>query len=344
MGEPFPTMGEPFRVVIAGAGLMGAWHARYARQCGASVCGVLDRDPAAADRLARQFAGARPFTELGRVFEDCRPRVVHVCTPMESHAVLAAAALDAGAHVLVEKPLAETAAISRELLSQATKTGLLLSPVHQFLFQQGFIDACAAVPRLGRILHLEATFCSAGGERATGASLDEIASEILTHPLGLIERLVPGALDDMQWQTHRTLPGEWRVAGATHALTASVLVSLQGRPTECSFRILTDGGVIDLDLFHGFATIDTAPISKAAKIGRPFRVSSKRMQRAGSNLTCRLITREFAYPGLRRLISEFYKAARSGSGAPIGAEEIIAVAAARDHLIECFSNRVKTVS
>lgn len=337
-------MAEPFPVAIAGAGLMGSWHARYAKQCGASVCGVLDRDPVAAERLAREFPGARPFTELGRLLADCRPRVVHVCTPLESHASITQAALDAAAHVLIEKPLAQTAAISRELLSRAAKSGLLLSPVHQFLFQEGFVEACAAAPRLGRILHLDITFCSAGGQHATDGGLDQIAGEILSHPLALIERLVPGTLVAMRWHTDRTLAGEWRIAGATHHLTASVLVSLQGRPTECSFRILTDGGVIDLDLFHGFATIDTAPVSKGAKIGRPFRVSANRMARAGSNLARRLVTREFAYPGLRKLIAEFYAAVRTSSAAPVGESEIVSVALARDHLIECFSNQVKTVS
>lgn len=72
-----------------------------------------------------------------------------------------------------------------------------------------------------------------------------------------------------------------RVAGATHDLTTSVLVSLQGRPTECSLRILTNGGVIDLDLFPGFATIDSAPVSRSAKIGSPFQMSTHRMARAG---------------------------------------------------------------
>jgi predicted dehydrogenase len=331
-------MPEKFPVAIAGAGLMGAWHARYAQQCGASVYGVMDNDRSAAERLAAKCSGARAFTEINGLLECCHPRVVHICTPIESHVSLAEAAFNGAAHVLMEKPLTHNAAVSRDLLSSAAARGLLLTPVHQFLFQRGFLAACTVAPTLGRILHVDATFCSAGGERVAGSNLDEIAADILPHPLALIERLVPGALAAIQWHAVRTLAGEWRATGAGHDLSASILVSLQGRPTECSLRIVTDGGVIQVDLFHGFATVDTAPASKAAKIGRPFRISTTQIGQAGWNLARRLIAREFAYPGLRRLISEFYAAVRDHSTAPISADEIMAVAVAREDLIKSIAH------
>ena len=95
--------------------------------------------------------------------------------------------------------------------------------------------------------------------------------------------------------------------------------------------------MVELDLFHGFATIDTAAVSRKAKIARPFRRSAIQFAAAGRNLARRFVTREFAYPGLRTLISEFYAAVRGAGPPPITAEEILAVAAARDSVVQALA-------
>ena len=334
-------MVDPFPVAIVGAGLMGTWHARYARQSGGFVCGIVDPDRQAAERLAAEFSGVRAFPALGALLEGCRPRAIHICTPLESHYGLAATALNAGVHVLMEKPLAATAVATRDLLLMAQRNGVLLVPAHQFLFQRGFVDAQAALPALGPILHVDATFCSAGAEHVAGTS-DEIAFGILPHPLALLERFISGSLALLRWRADRAGVGEWRIVGVTEGVTVSILISLRGRPTECSLRLVTVGGSVELDLFHGFATIDTARISKSGKVAKPFRVSARRAVGAGWNLMQRFATREFAFPGLRALISTFYAAARTGSAPPINADEIIAVAAARDTLLASVAHRAET--
>jgi predicted dehydrogenase len=320
-------------IAIAGAGLMGRWHAQYAHRCGADVIGIVDSRLESAERLAAKFPGAVASTQLEDLLQDCRPQVVHVCTPIESHARIAQAAMAAGANVIVEKRLTPGAAAARDLLAMAERQNLLLAPVHQFLFQPGFIRARQAVPALGRMLHLDAVFCSAGGHGATPARLDEIAAEILPHPLALIERLCPGVMASIHWNVIRPDAGEWRVAGGARELSVSILISLHGRPTESSFRIVTDGGVIELDLFHGFATIDTAGVSRATKMARPFRTALYRFNGASVQLARRVLAREFAYPGLRDLISEFYAAVRNGGPAPIQPGETLAVALACDAVL-----------
>jgi hypothetical protein len=123
------------------------------------------------------------------------------------------------------------------------------------------------------------------------------------------------------------------------------LISLHGRPTEASFRIVTGGGVIDLDLFHGFASVDRADVSRPAKIARPFRLAARRSIGAGANLARLIVEREFAYPGLRTLIGEFYDAIRRGGPSPISPRETLAVAAARDAVLQsaAFEHRQGTL-
>src|SRR5258708_7563825 len=93
------------RVAIVGAGLMGRWHGYYARRCGAGVVGVMDRDPAASERLSASCPGCRSFDDLSSMLREVRPAVVHVCTPSATHGQIADTSLRAGAHLLIEKPL-----------------------------------------------------------------------------------------------------------------------------------------------------------------------------------------------------------------------------------------------
>jgi len=325
---------ERLPVAIAGAGLMGAWHAIYAQRCGATIVAVVDSNVEAGARLCARFPGSRNVTSVADLKHALKPKVLHICTPIESHANLALSALEAGMHVLVEKPLAGDAQVSRDLLSAAVRCGRVVMPVHQFLFQDGFRNVMARKAELGSILHIDATFCSAGATLVTNQDSDSVAAGILPHPLSLIERLVPGTLGAADWTVFHMRAGEWRVCGRANGLSISIVISLHGRPTECAMRIITEDGAVDLDLFHGFAIVDRASVSRAAKIARPFRTATARFGQAGWNLARRLVTRQFAYPGLNRLIAEFYHALDTGSSAPIAPEEIIAIASARDQIVD----------
>src|SRR3954463_13502495 len=72
------------------------------------VAGVCDLSPAMAESAAERFGVREWFTDHRRMFDDVRPDVVHITTPPPSHFPLAMAALDAGAHVVVEKPATAT--------------------------------------------------------------------------------------------------------------------------------------------------------------------------------------------------------------------------------------------
>src|SRR6185295_8789724 len=116
---------------------MGRWHARYAAAAGARIAAIVDPDLSAARRLARRFEGSAVFAGIEECLEGTAGAAVHVCSPTGAHASHAAAALSAGRHVLVEKPLAASAAQSERLLDDAGSRGLVLTAVHQFPFQRG---------------------------------------------------------------------------------------------------------------------------------------------------------------------------------------------------------------
>ena len=125
------------RVGVIGAG----WVAKdrhipaFRRSHGATVEAILDPSPAAATETAKRFRIPHAFHRLDYLLEQPLDAVT-VCTPPSTHAEIVEAALNAGKHVLVEKPLSLTADEGRSLQGLAEEKGLVLSPAHNFLFSR----------------------------------------------------------------------------------------------------------------------------------------------------------------------------------------------------------------
>jgi predicted dehydrogenase len=333
-------MDRKLRVAIVGAGLMGRWHAYYARRCGADVVAIVDRDPAAARRLSGSLPASQPFDDLPSMLRQIHPTVLHVCTPSGTHGQIAEISLQAGAHLLIEKPLTVSAAESERLLELAESAGLQICPVHQFVFQDGVLRAAAHLPLLGQILHFHAVFCSAGGASADPSALDEIAGEILPHPLSLIASMWPGSLPHRNWSAMHSGAGEIRAFLQQEGISCSLIISMHGRPTKCSFEITASGGSIYVDLFHGFAAIEPPGVSRTRKILHPFETPGRRLWSAAFNLAGRALSREPAYAGLRRLIEHFYAAISLNQTAPLDRAAILGVARARENILLAAGIRI----
>lgn len=320
------------RAAIAGAGLMGHWHARNLVRCGGKVAAVLDRNPEAARRLASRFGGAHTGSTFADILAGGKIDVLHVCTPLETHGELVAAALTAGLHVLAEKPLVPTRVETERLYALAATHRVQLCPVHQFPFQRGVHQAAAKLSRIGRLRHFEARFCSAGGAGKNHEALDAIVADILPHPLSLMARLAPGSLQSVGWNLSRSAPGELRATLTTADVGFSIFISMNSRPTSTMLHLLGTEGTIHVDLFHGFSVIEPGTVSRWRKIIHPFDLSTRTLFAAGTNLVRRAASGESAYPGLRDLIRAFYSSIAHGTAPPISGAEALAVAAIRDQL------------
>ena len=309
---------------------MGRWHAYYARRSGAEVVAVVDPAAASAKAVA---AGAPTFSELGAALSEARPQVVHVCSPLATHAALARQAVDAGVHALVEKPLTAGAAETAALLETARARGVHVCPVHQFAFQRGIASAAQALPRLGEPLHVTFSILSAGAAGGGAEARDEILADILPHPLSVLQALWPGnALDARDWSAQRPRAGEMHVRGRSGGAVVSAWISMSARPTRCDLEIACSEGSVSVNFFHGYAVVRHGSASRAEKIGAPFRTAAGTLAHAAVNLAGRAWRRELAYPGLESLVGAFYAAARGGPP-PVTAAQALAVAELREHLL-----------
>ncbi len=290
----------------------------------------MDKDLQAATALAGRHRGAVALTSLDDLPTELRVDVLHICTPTPSHPMLVARAMDMGLHVLVEKPLTATAAESRALLQQAAEQTRILCPVHQFLFQDGVQRARSYLARLAPIRHMEVSIFSAGGDRLPAAAADTVLSDILPHPLSLLQEFLPEDVDQVPWTVQRPAHGELIVTGSVAGTAVRVQLSLNARPTECTLRLRGDGGSLDADLFHGYSFVRQTGVSRANKVMGPFTAAAGRFSAASLNLVRRTLRWEPAYPGLRPLIDAFYAAVAGAGPSPLSPAHILAVAAARD--------------
>jgi predicted dehydrogenase len=312
---------------------MGGWHADAAVRSGGRVGAVVDRDLARARSLAARYSAPIATTQLGAALVERRTSVVHLCTPPATHESLASEAIEAGCHVLVEKPLAPTLEATRRLFDLAAPRRVLLCPVHQFIFQPGMLRISRLLPQLVPVRHIDLMICSAGADGKSDAFRDQMAFDILPHPFSLLVRLLGLQFTEMVWHVGHAAGGELRLTGVGPGVTAGIVVSMSGRPTLNLLRIVAERGSATTDLFHGFATVERETVSRARKIVRPFATSTANIVAAAGNLGKRVLEREYAYPGLRGLVRRVYAAVAEDAANPIDPADTLAVAAARDHVI-----------
>jgi len=154
-------MTDPIRAGLIGAGYIAGWHADAIRATpGAQLTAICDNSAGAAEGLA-QATGARAFTDAGEMLASGLCDVVHILTPPDSHRDLALHCLQAGHHVLVEKPVATSAAETAEIEAAAKAAGRLFAAGHNFLGMPGYLRLREAMRAgtLGRIDAAEIRWC-----------------------------------------------------------------------------------------------------------------------------------------------------------------------------------------
>jgi predicted dehydrogenase len=126
---------DDVRIAVVGLGYWGPNVLRNAWDVdGCEVIVGCDREIEALARQARRYPPMRLTTSFQDVLEAPDVDGVALITPIQTHYALARRALDAGKHVLVEKPLAGGVKECEELIHLATERGLVLMPGHTFLY------------------------------------------------------------------------------------------------------------------------------------------------------------------------------------------------------------------
>ena len=315
------------RVGFIGAGNMAGHHLQALRSVPTPhrVVGVSDVRSATASAFA-QRVGAPAFATIADLLEQAQPEIVHICTPAGRHFEPARQALQAGAHIYVEKPFVESPEEAETLFGLARERGLLICSGHQLIRDRAFQMLMQRAPELGPVTLVDSCFAFRPPQldpyQAAGSALARQLLDILPHPLyvlvAALERFGRGIEIMHVSATPTALYAQLRAGEVTGRLA----VSLRVRPVASTLTIAGANGSLTADFVRGIllgaANEGTSPIEK---IVNPFVEAAQLAWRSTTSLVGRVI-QGADYPGLVELLRDFYAAAAGGGGSPVSVDHL----------------------
>jgi predicted dehydrogenase len=250
MVRPNPTV--PLRAAAVGTGKISEEHLKFLSGPGAAagvsrLVGVCDLSPALAGFAAKRFGADDAYTDYADMLARAKPDVVHILTPPHTHARLVADCLSAGAHVVVEKPVAPTHAEFLSLWDASQKAGRRLVEDHNYRFNAPVleIERLAKDGALGDIYEVDVRMALAvrgAGSRYMDACLPHPSHRL---PCGVIHEFV----SHLCYLALRFLPSVDRVGAAWSKHAADTLFKhddldalVIGGPVHARLRFTSHSG------------------------------------------------------------------------------------------------------
>lgn len=167
------------RIAVVGLGRWGPNHVRnFATLAECEVVAVVDPDQQAREKIGSLYPAVALHDSLESLLSEDTCDALVVATPTDTHFSIVKAGLNAGMHVLCEKPLTNRSESAWELQKLAEKNGVVLMVGHVFLFNSGINYLCNAVGEqdVGQIYCLNATRTNLGPFRSDVNAAWDLAS------------------------------------------------------------------------------------------------------------------------------------------------------------------------
>jgi predicted dehydrogenase len=238
------------RIGIAGAGYFGRFHAlKVAESERAVLVGV--HDPVAESAKTVGWEAGAPDLDFAPLLAACDALVI--AAPAEAHHALAATALRAGKHVLVEKPIAATLAQADELAELAAERRLVLQVGHLERFSAAF---AALEGRLRAPLYLEATRIAPFKQRGTDVS---VVLDLMIHDLDLVLSLVASPIESVDAVGAAVASEHADIANARirfeNGAVATITASRIAARSERRLRVFAQDGYLSVDFANRRLTV-----------------------------------------------------------------------------------------
>ena len=184
---------NPLRVAVVGAGY---WGPNLARNFRASadweLVAICDLDRARAEKLADSLGGVPVVTDLDELLADPELDAVAIATPARTHHPVVLAALRAGKHVVVEKPLADSRDRGLEMVREADERGLILMADHTYCYTPAVMKIRELIEegQLGDILFIDSVRINLG---LIQPDVD-VFWDLAPHDLSIMDFIIPGGL------------------------------------------------------------------------------------------------------------------------------------------------------
>ncbi|SDI64905.1 Predicted dehydrogenase [Actinokineospora alba] len=209
-------------LAVIGAGYWGPNLVRNAQATpGLRLEYLCDLDLARARRVLGDYSTVRVSDSLDEVLADPAVQAVAIATPAKTHLPVAMAALEAGKHVLVEKPLAATYAEGRQLVEAADSRGLTLMLDHTYCYTPAVAHLRELVRGggIGSVQYLDSVRINLGLVQPDVDVLWDLAP----HDLSIFLSILPDDVRVLSVAAHGSDP-----IGAGHACVAHLTIQLTG--------------------------------------------------------------------------------------------------------------------
>lgn len=240
-------MSEPLKVGVVGAGGLGYHHVRLFRDiAGARLVGFHDTN---AERVAKVVAelGVKHFDSLDALI--AASEALTIVVPTKAHHAVAKRAIEAGKHVLIEKPIAATLQEADDLLAAATKSGVIVQTGHVERFNRAVRAALPYVEHPGFIeINRLAPFNPRGADVA-------VVHDLMIHDIDLVSTVVGGKVVEVAAAGIPVLTPAPDIANARLTFdtgaVANITASRVSRDRFRKMRIFQRSGYLSLDLAAG---------------------------------------------------------------------------------------------
>lgn len=255
----------PLKAAVVGAGAFGRHHAtKYRGLKGVELVAIADPS-SEVRRTAPATHGVRGVADWRELLGEVD--LVSVCSPATTHSTIVRAFLNAGAHVMVEKPIATSVEEADSLVSLAEKTGRVLTVGHQerFVFAHtGLLDVAEAP--------LEVSCWRKGPWTGRGADVS-VVLDLMIHDLDLVHQLIPGKVRSVQARGRcekSLLADEVKAAimfenGAVARLETSRIAEQRSR----GMKAVYSDGTVEIDFLTREVTNTTPRALNALDVGDP---------------------------------------------------------------------------
>ena len=332
----------PLRAAVIGTGKISEEHLRFlGTDPRVTLAAVCDLSPSLARYAVDRFGAERTFTDSRQMLAEAKPDVVHVLTPPGTHARLVSDALNAGAHVVVEKPVAPTHREFLELWSLAESRGRKIVEDHNYRFNEPVLEIERMVRNgeLGEIREVDVRMALAirkAGGRYMDTSLPHPSHRL---PAGVIHEFIT----HLCYLTLRFLPTFERVAAAwskhgddtifkyddLDALViggpvhARIRFTSHSAPDCFTVRVGGTRGWAETDLFqpHVRAVVPRTGGQQLSPLVNQFANGVTLM---GSSIRGfrNKVLQKTPYEGLRTFLDQTYDALRTGTEPPVTFEDM----------------------
>jgi predicted dehydrogenase len=242
---------EKIRAAVIGVGYLGRFHAqKYAQAAGCELIAVVDSRAQAREQVAGEVK-AQALSDytglLGKV------DAVSIVTPTPTHFAIARDFLQAGAHVLVEKPITETPAEARELIAIAERARRILQVGHLERFNAAIL---AAEPYLKSPRFVECHRMAPYRERGTDVN---VVLDLMIHDIDIVQTIVGAPIVSIDAIGTPVFSEEIDIANArirfANGCVANATASRVSVKTERKLRIFEDDAYLSLDLQQKIVTL-----------------------------------------------------------------------------------------